>query len=486
MAEAFAIGKPVITTAYGGQMDFCTRQNAWLCDYDFAYAQTHLNIPSSVWAEPRLESLIECLRSAHTASAEERTSRGKAGRSYVLSNFSWKNVARRVRAAVAEVEASDTRVLRLPRIGWISTWNSRCGIAAYSQFLTCGIAGDRLRIFASSNAEPLEADLEHVTRCWEQGWADPLDQLYQKLDAANVDAVVIQFNFGFFHLDALARLMERLTSNNKPVYVFLHSTADIQRPDVTIRLADARSALALSRRVLVHSVHDLNRLKKINLVDNVTLFPHGLATNSGSIQRNANRTNGARQLIASFGYLLPHKGLRQLIEAFALIRRVRPNVDLLLLNALYPVEESKREHEECEKIIRDYGLGGFVNLRTEYLSEQDILSELAKADLIVYPYQNTQESSSAAVRLGLSSLRPVATTPLPIFDDVASVTHRLPGITPADLARGIEPVLSDDKKLFRLAEQQRAWVNAHSWPILSRRLDGLIRGEFIEELRAKR
>ncbi len=485
MAEAFAVGKPVITTAYGGQMDFCNSQNAWLCDFDFAYAQTHLNIPSSVWAEPRLESLIECLRSAHAASSEERTSRGKAGRSYVLSNFSWKNVAQRVRAAVAEIQSLDTRVLRLPKIGWISTWNSRCGIAAYSQFLTCGIASDRIRIFANTNAEPLEANLEPITRCWEQGWADPLDQLYQKLDAADVDAVVIQFNFGFFHLNALARLMERLTIDGKPAYIFLHSTADIQRPDVTIRLSDARNALASARRVLVHSVHDLNRLKQINLVDNATLFPHGLATNSGAIERNANPAKGARQLIASFGYLLPHKGLRQLIEAFAQIRRDRSKIDLLLLNALYPVEESKREHEACEKIIRDNGLGGCVNLRTEYLSEREILSELANADLIVYPYQNTQESSSAAVRLGLSSLRPVATTPLAIFDDVASVTHRLPGIAPADLAQGIELLLSDNKKLFRLAEQQRTWVNTHSWSILSRRLDGLIRGEFIDDLGTK-
>ena len=486
MAEALAIGKPVITTAYGGQTDFCTPQNSWLCDYDFAYAQTHLNIPSSVWVEPRLESLIECLRSAKAASTEERIRRGRIGRSHVISNFSWKDVARRVRAAVTEVQELDTRILRLPKIGWISTWNSRCGIAAYSQFLTSGIASDRLRIFANTNAEPLEENLEYITRCWEQGWADPLDQLYQRLNAADVDAVVIQFNLGFFHLDALAHLMERLTNDSKPVYVFLHSTADVERPDVTIHLADARGALALARRVLVHSVHDLNRLKQIDLVDNVTLFPHGLTTGAGEIQRNANRTNGARQLIASFGYLLPHKGLRQLIEAFALIRRDRPTVDLLLLNSLYPVADSNREHEACEKIIRDYGLGSVVNLRTEYLSEQEILSELANADLIVYPYQKTQESSSAAVRLGLSSLRPVATTPLPIFDDVASVTHRLPGTAPADLARGIELLLSNEKRLFGLAQQQRTWVDMHSWPILSRRLDGLIRGEFVEDMRARR
>ena len=44
LAEAMALGKPVITTAYGGQSDFCTADTAWLCDYSFAYARTHLPV----------------------------------------------------------------------------------------------------------------------------------------------------------------------------------------------------------------------------------------------------------------------------------------------------------------------------------------------------------------------------------------------------------------------------------------------------------
>jgi glycosyltransferase involved in cell wall biosynthesis len=484
MAEAFAIGKPVITTACGGQMDFCTPQNAWLCDYDFAYAQSHLNIPNSVWAEPRVESLIECLKRARLASSDERANRGLVGRDRVLTDYSWQSVARRLQSAVVEVQKLDTRSLRLPKIGWVSTWNSRCGIAAYSKFLSCAIAGDQLRVFATTNADPIERDVEFVSRCWEQGWTDPLEHLYEKLKAAEVDAVVIQFNFGFFALDALERLIGRLTNDQKPVYIFLHSTGDIERPELTIRLADACNLLARARRVLVHSVHDLNRLKQLGLVDNVTLFPHGLVEGAVAPSDNKNRARGNRPLIASFGYLVPHKGLRELIEATARLRRDGRAVDLLLLNAIYPAADSHHEYHAIEQIIRQYGLSRFVRLRAEYLPQHEILTALADADLIVYAYQNTQESSSAAVRLGLSSLRPVATTPLAIFDDVASITHRLPGTAPAELARGIEQLLSDDKKRLGLAERQRAWVDAHSWPKLSRRLGDLIRGEFVDDLRS--
>ena len=44
MAEALALAKAVITTAYGGQSDFCTADTAWLCDYTFAYAKSHIDV----------------------------------------------------------------------------------------------------------------------------------------------------------------------------------------------------------------------------------------------------------------------------------------------------------------------------------------------------------------------------------------------------------------------------------------------------------
>ena len=489
LAEALSIGKPVITTAFGGQTDFCNDETSWLCDYRFAYAGTHLAVPNSVWVEPQLDSLVECLRACHSATPQERTRRSEMGRALVLSRFSWEHVATRLIMAVEEVQALDTRALRLPKLGWVSTWNSRCGIAAYSEALACVISEERLLVFANRNAIPKGADPPFLSRCWEQGWNDSLDDLYQAINDADVDALVIQFNFGFFRLSALARFIDRLTDKGTAVYVFLHSTADVEKPDVTIRLSDVRESLARARRLLVHSVHDLNRLKTAGLVNNVTLFPFGLPEPvAGGRIKNPRHGLGRRArlkrqvVIASFGFLLPHKGLRELIEAFSILLRHIPNGHLLMLNALYPAEESQSEYEACMSAIRAHSLQRHVTLHANYLRDQEIVVRLGAADLVVYPYQKTQESASAAVRLGLASLSPVACTPLPIFDDVAAVTHRLPGIGPNDLAAGIADLLADEKALFRLADAQRAFVAAHSWAIVSQRLDGLIRGGLVDDL----
>jgi glycosyltransferase involved in cell wall biosynthesis len=481
LAEALALGKAVITTAYGGQSDFCRADTAWLCDFSFAYARTHLGVFDSVWVEPNIGSLAKCLRDCYEAPPRERAARAEAGRALVRSQYRWDVVAERTQKAVAEVGRLTGVTLRLPKVGWVSTWNSRCGIAAYSQSLAAAIGPERLIVFANRNATMLEADEWFVRRCWLQSRTDPLDDLYQEIRGASVDVVVIQFNFGFYDLRSLGRLIERLAGDAIPVFVVLHSTADVEQPGISIRLRDAKQFLSMARRILVHSVHDLNRLKALGLIDNVALFPMGVPEPVSSEKKGALRRRlglaKSRLVLASFGYLLPHKGLRELIRATALLRRDMGDVDLLMLNALYPIPESESEYQACRQEIALLGLNGHVTLVTDFLEQSEILARLAASDMVVYPYQETQESASAAVRFGLASLAPVVCTPLAIFDDVEPVISLLPGRAPVDLAEGLSELAKNSARLEAIAKRQRAWVFAHSWSRVGRRLDGLLRGE---------
>jgi len=52
IAEAMLLQLPVVVTSYGGQMDFCTKENSWLIDYSFKKAKTHFDLSDSYWAEP--------------------------------------------------------------------------------------------------------------------------------------------------------------------------------------------------------------------------------------------------------------------------------------------------------------------------------------------------------------------------------------------------------------------------------------------------
>ena len=61
IGEAMRLGIPVITTGWGGQLDFCTNQNSWLIDYKFVFSNSHFNIEQSYWAEPSRNHLSQLL-----------------------------------------------------------------------------------------------------------------------------------------------------------------------------------------------------------------------------------------------------------------------------------------------------------------------------------------------------------------------------------------------------------------------------------------
>ena len=357
---------------------------------------------------------------------------------------------------------------------------------------------------ASHASDLLEPDSPGVRRCWNQGWDDDLEELYSVIHTSGASHAVIQFNFGFFDLAAFGRLLDRLRHDGVACYVTLHSTMDVTHPGRHISLGQIRDSLGRATRLLVHGVADLNRLKDHGLVDNVTLLPHGVECRDPltapavdgppeSPELDLLRTDPLQQaldglhasgkrVIACFGYLLPNKGLPALIEAFLLLRRHRHDLHLLMLTALYPVADSQAEAERCRSLIEGAQATGCITQITDYLPDRQAQALLGNADLIVYPYQRTQESASGAVRFGLAARRPVACTPLPIFDDVGPIVHRLPGTDADQIAAGIDALLGDPERLDSHAALQDAWLENHAWPALSRRLWNMMQAPPILDL----
>src|SRR5690606_12965827 len=146
------------------------------------------------------------------------------------------------------------------------------------------------------------------------------------------------------------------------------------------------------------------------------------------------------------------------------------SLHLLLSTALYPSGVSVQEKRECEALIEELKLKDKVTFVTDFLPDRESLALMQAAELIVYPYQFTQESASGAVRIGLASGTPVAVTPLSIFDDVAQAVHKLPGTDEAALTQGLGELLGDPAALEALRQRAAEWCEPREWFKLSVRL----------------
>ena len=63
-----------------------------------------------------------------------------AGRTLLLRSFTWKDVAARLVDAGQSWRLAP-RQSAPPRIGWVTTWNTKCGIASYSEHLIAKVPG---------------------------------------------------------------------------------------------------------------------------------------------------------------------------------------------------------------------------------------------------------------------------------------------------------------------------------------------------------
>ena len=213
------------------------------------------------------------------------------------------------------------------------------------------------------------------------------------------------------------------------------------------------------------------------------LFPHGILD-----YNNFNHSDSSNILlslistrkIASYGFLFPHKGIIQLIDAINILRKRNFLVELNLITSIYN-DNDLSFYDEVSKHIDTLGLSSLVTLNTQYLSDQESLDLLSINDLIVFPYQDTNESSSAAVRHGLASGKPVLVTPLEIFNDVSTVVNFSSGFSPIEIANSIlKWYKSKDLKEEEIARKKRFnLIQERSFYNLGKRFSSIAKGLYI-------
>ena len=116
---------------------------------------------------------------------------------------------------------------------------------------------------------------------------------------------------------------------------------------------------------------------------------------------------------------------------------------LLKKERVFGINTEDNSEKDKVKIIESKGLQDRVKLVTDFLDDDAAISTLAKCELLVFPYQNTKESASGAVRMGVASGVPIAVSPIPIFDDVNGAI-RMRGGTVEDIVASISMLSQED------------------------------------------
>ena len=463
VAEAMLAKLPVIVAANSGMLDFCHADTAFLVPCKLVEAHTHFSGNNgdrkSYWYEPERAVLVSHLKS-FVAGEYEKEAAGKVEAAYQLirQKFSWSAVAERWEKFIQDVENHQYR----PKVAMVTTWNSKCGIAEYSRMEV--EASEKMvdyEIFANKGVELVRKDEPYVhDRVWKLFDVET-GHLVKELLNSDCEIVHFQYSPGFVSAGVLGHAIEGLAKNKKIIVTFHETEALGMKRDFV-------KALNKCAAIVLHQSKDIERMRASGIRRNLLrLIPLGqLAMPETPVEVRRNQLSiDEHPVIGSYGFLLPHKGVKETIMAMPYILEKYPDALYMPICALYPKPESEAYYRECQDEVERLNLNEHVKLVTDFLSNDKSMAYLQSCDVISFAYGYTEQSASGAVRFGFAASRPVLTTKQAIFDEFKDFAYQIVSNEPHAIAEEILKIL-DQKNAERNEERlkkQKQYIRERSW-----------------------
>lgn len=479
-AEAMAMGLPVITTGSSAQVDFCCSDTAGLVKFNFAPSKSHLHATDACWVEPDridLKIQLQKLRQKILGNDPALQAQRERALSLIRENYTWENAAQGV-IKTANWMASRPKDNQGPiALALLSPWAARCGISEYSRELLRSMMIEKkvqLSIFCDSRTE---APSPNADVCWTIGDSQSVTQVLEEIGRGNHQVVLIQHQPSLYPLtNACCTQMAALSDQGIVVMLELHSTLPLLEE---FRLSNiAVKALTKIDRIIVHKPEDLNHLLVLGLADNVMLMPLGVVQpldkpQTKTVRQELGIPDDALAL-GYFGFALEHKGIDTLVKAIKPLERASGRqVHLIAISSILD-KRSEDLIKRYQNLSFRLGVDRQIHWVNDYQPIENCQRLLGAADCIVFPYKHTRESASGAVTVGLSTLKPILVSPLPIFSDISDLVWQMQGHEVGHIVHSVQSLLAQPEVIQSRIYRQREWLNQRDWKILSTRLHVLM------------
>lgn len=352
------------------------------------------------------------------------------------------------------------------RVVFLSTFGEACGIATYSEALVPALreAGADVSVIAPRLRKSSAGD-KAIPRMWGRNRAFGVEALpvLLAIRKARADVVHAQINLSLFSSRFLFNLATGLAAIGIPLVATLHGRRGgswgrdfkMRRLYFALRNAD----------VVVHSREHAAEMPN----HRTHVIAHGadpVASRSMAEARALLGIDPRAEVIGHFGFLVPDKGVADVIRAVAELRRTtRPKLEYWVAGAVYDSDESRAHFDELEALVKDLGVGSAVKMDGEFLSKERAMLMLQAADWVLLNYRSgNSQGASGAARYALASGRPVAVSSAEVFDDLRDATAPL---TPP-LAGCIDRLLNDKELANEVMAKAAAYCDATSWSAVAR------------------
>lgn len=474
VAEAMLAKIPVIVSPNTGLADFCNKKTALIVDYSMEKANSHLSSHESMWAKPNRETLVYLLKQ-FIYEKEKLGINEKVEAAYqnISTYYTWKAVANRWHDFITEIEEQQHK----PKVAMITSWNNKCGIAEYSRFHYESIRNyTDITVFPSYGVELLKSDEYFVgRRLWHSAFEGNLLDLKDELGKIDSDILHFQFNFGFFNIDQFADLIEEF-HDKKSIIVTFHKTKDSDVAGKRVSLGTIKNSLNKCFKLVVHQQDDVIQLVNLGIEPSIiAIIPLGQMKYPTLEKKHVQSQLEIKRslVLGSYGFLLPHKGIFENLQALKIIKGKYPDVLYIICCARHDSSESDLYLKKCQEFVAVNKLEENVVFVTDFLPLSESMVLLQACDFLMMTYLPSEESASGAVRFCIAAQRPTITTKQKIFGEFSDCTFQIQENKPDLLVDAIYHLMDVDNQ--EMISQMQEHSEKTSWAFVSKKYNELYR-----------
>ncbi|MCL5038240.1 MAG: glycosyltransferase [Firmicutes bacterium] len=517
--EALSCGRPVITTAWSGHLQYLTSENSYLIPVEGLEPVPRLGIPNDEtyvgtnWARPSLPATRRLMRRVVENWSEAR-GKGERGRQDVLAHFSLERWIDAVIQRLDEVPrdghlGGPTPLVHQPATGSppaaepgpeqakalamvVPSWGRPCGVAEYSRSLVEALRaeGSLVEIFneALTGLVPWMRQRGLKTAHFQYEYSlydnEALLEALNQLRQSGMLKIITLHSFApaaaFVNQSILGRFDQVIVHSSQMVRELLSQGVEASRlavipmgvPSYPLGVREeSRSQLGLVARNAGVTVRTVS-------TDGPARY-YGKAMDKGRVfrvsERNLSPGPSPQPLLSEgiglgfFGFVFPQKGIPELALATRELRRFYPHLQTFLFCSLAPGGISQKHFEQVVDFLKTNDLWSGLNLRLEYAPLERIVPLLHAMDINILPYlDNGGYGTSAAVRTLMAAQRPIIVTDSPFFSDLQGEVLKIPSARPQEIVLAVRRVLSDPQLAANLVKASMVYQREHSWRRMAR------------------
>ncbi len=356
------------------------------------------------------------------------------------------------------------------KVALMSSWNVRCGIAEYSRFLVHSLESKNIDLLIIGNAnsdlkscylvDDITQNIHHLWLYDNIMWKDSkinIEGIVNLLLEEGIPNFIIQYHRGFFSQLMLMALVKSCIKATIKVCVTMHNSREIPN-DYFVEMNN------LGITIFVHSLDEKERLDHLG-IKNVFHVPLGIADfqdeDVNSVRRRL-RISGS-PVIGSFGFLRPHKGVAELIEAIGILKNQYHDILFLGVHALYPSHDSREYLKQCNQLMNKFNISDNVIMLTDFLDIEQVISYLHACDIVVLPYHESKEGASGVAASAFAAKRPLIISNSSIFNGIKNLCYCVNTIQPKALATEIHHVISSPELLHQITDNIVKYAEENSF-----------------------